>query len=269
MKHVVQFAVLLKRLAIFFVSAVIIISIYQAVLPNVWQRQHILISLAVLWGLTAYIVLPRIHRFLSRVYVPNNFIGRSRTSDGLLSDPVNLALNGDQDDLLHAMKAAGWQLADPINFKTSWRMVESVLFHKSYPKAPVSDAFLFGEKQAFAFQKEVSGNPRKRHHVRFWRTPRGFYLPGGYKAHWLGAATYDEAVSISAFTVQFTHRIGADVDKERNFLVRTLTRAKSLKNIQLIEHFFPGYRTRNGFGSHFITDGSMVIADLVETGKKQ
>ena len=29
------------------------------------------------------------------IYVPGYFIGRARTSDGLLGDPINLALRGD------------------------------------------------------------------------------------------------------------------------------------------------------------------------------
>ena len=48
----------------------------------------------VFWLVLAYLVLPRLHRILT-IYVPDYFIGRARTSDGLLGDPVNLALDGD------------------------------------------------------------------------------------------------------------------------------------------------------------------------------
>jgi len=41
------------------------------------------------WVLLAYLVLPRLHRILTTIYVPDYFIGRARTSDGLLGDPVN------------------------------------------------------------------------------------------------------------------------------------------------------------------------------------
>lgn len=266
MKYLWQFAIQIKRLTFFVGSIVLIFLLYETLLPNVWQRQHILISLLVLWALTAYIVLPRIHRLLSRLYVPDNFIGRTRTADGLLSDPVNIALNGRQRDLIAAMEAAGWQLAEPISLKSSWNMIKSVVFKKSYPTAPVSDAFLFGQRHDFAFQREVQGNPQKRHHVRFWRTPRGWYLPGGYKVQWVGAATYDEAVGLSLFTFQFTHRISSEVDEERDYLVQTLMRAGQLKNKKHIKHFFPTYHTRNGFGNRYITDGALVIADLAKKG---
>ena len=50
---------------------------------------------------------------------------------------------------------------------------------RSYPEAPVSPLTLFGRVQDFAYQQEVDGNPAQRHHVRFWRCPDGWLLPGG------------------------------------------------------------------------------------------
>ena len=49
--------------------------------------------------LLAYLVLPRLHRILTTVYVPDYFIGRARTSDGLLGDPVNLAFLGEAEQI--------------------------------------------------------------------------------------------------------------------------------------------------------------------------
>ena len=95
MKHILQFALQLKRLLIFIVSIGIVFAVYRILLPEVWQRDNVLITIIVLWFFTAYIVLPRIHRFLSRFYVPDHFIARVRTVDGLLSDPINVALNGE------------------------------------------------------------------------------------------------------------------------------------------------------------------------------
>lgn len=262
MRHVWQFAIQLKRFAIFVGSIVVIFLVYSTLLPDIWQRNNVLLAIITLWFFTAYIVLPRAHRFLSRLYVPDHFIGRVRTTDGLLSDPVNLGLNGDKQGLVAAMEAAGWKLADPLKPKTIWQAMVANVFKRSYPNAPVSDAFLFGKKQNMAFQKEVANNPHQRHHVRFWRTPRDWYMPGGYKVDWLGAATYDTAVTLSFFTSQFTHKIDEKVDKERDFLIKTLDEAGGLKNSKKIEHFFPSYRSRNGFGHYFFTDGSMVIADV-------
>ena len=54
-----------------------------------------------------YLVLPRLHRVLTTIYVPDYFIGRARTSVGLLGDPVNLAVDGPEASLHAAMLAAG------------------------------------------------------------------------------------------------------------------------------------------------------------------
>lgn len=266
MKHIWKFGILLKRISIFIISVGIVFFIYKTFLPEVWQRDNILISLIVLWLFTAYFVLPRVHRLLSRIYVPDNFIGRTRTVDGLLCDPVNLALIGNKKDLIRAMKEAGWVEAEKITLSSTLKTIKSNIFTKSYPSAPVSDAVLFGKTQDLAFQKEVDNSPRKRHHVRFWKTPKNWYLPGGYKADWLGAATYDEAVGISLFTMQFTHSIDSNVDKERDFIIDSLTKKNCIKNTKRINHFFSAYQTRNGFGHKYITDGSMVISELKPKG---
>ncbi|WP_235934567.1 LssY C-terminal domain-containing protein [Agromyces humi] len=53
-----------------------------------------ILGFVLFWALLAYLVLPRLHRILTTIYVPDYFIGRARTSDGLLGDPVNLAVRG-------------------------------------------------------------------------------------------------------------------------------------------------------------------------------
>src|SRR6187397_3143262 len=64
--------------------------------------------LIVFWVFFSYLLLPRLHRILTRLYIPGYFIGRARTSDGLLGDPVNLALLGSEGQLHHALHAGGW-----------------------------------------------------------------------------------------------------------------------------------------------------------------
>jgi hypothetical protein len=262
MKHISRFAVLLKRLIIFVGSLVVIFFVYVNFLPDVWRRTNLLVAIVLLWFVTAYLALPRIHRLLSRIYVPTNFIGRTRTSDGLLSDPVNMGLVGGKRQLIDAMEATGWQQAEPLSPRSIWRAIRSNVLRQSYPTAPVSEAFLFGKKEELAFQMEVGNNPHKRHHVRFWRTPEGWYLPGGIKVDWLGAATYDDAVGLSMFTMQFTHRIDSNVDKERDFVISTLQDGGFIRKIHHIEHVFSGYKTRNGFGDNYVTDGSVVVAEI-------
>ena len=214
------------------------------------------------WGLLAYLVLPRIHRVLTTIYVPDYFIGRTRTSDGLLGDPVNLALMGDEDQLHSAMRSAGWTRADPVTLRSSLRIITSTITRRSYHEAPVSPLFLFGRMQDFAYQQEVAGNPAKRHHVRFWRTPEGWLLPGGARVDWLAAGTFDRAVGFSLFTLQVTHKIDADTDIERDFIVKSVQDASPGVRLEILRDFSTGYHSRNGGGDTIRTDGHLPVLDL-------
>ncbi|GAA1466102.1 LssY C-terminal domain-containing protein [Microbacterium thalassium] len=218
----------------------------------------------VFWVLLAYLVLPRLHRILTTIYVPHYFIGRARTSDGLLGDPVNLAVLGTYEQLDAAMSAAGWTRADPVTLASSWRIITSTVTRRSYDEAPVSPLFLFERKQDVAYQKEVDGNPAKRHHVRFWKCPEDWPLPGGHRVDWLAAGTFDTAVGLSLFTLQFTHRIDANTDIERDFIVRTVREADERVQLEVIEDFSTGYHARNGGGDSIRTDGDLPILDLRE-----
>ncbi len=215
----------------------------------------------VLWALTAYVTLPRIHRWLTKLYLPDYYVGRIRTGDGILSDPINIAVIGSARELRMAMEAAGWVQAERITPRSVFKMIHSSLLGTSYPHAPVYAAYLFGRRQTFAFQKEVDGNPRKRHHVRFWRTPQDWWLPGGHAADWLGAATFDTNIGLSLFTGQFTHRIAEDIDEERDFVVADL-RAVPGARVEVVEHFTSGFHARNGYGDRMRTDGSMPFVHL-------
>jgi hypothetical protein len=216
----------------------------------------------VFWAVLAYLVLPRLHRILTAIYVPDYFIGRARTSDGLLGDPVNLALDGEEESLHAAFRAAGWTRADDIGARSSRRIITSTITRRSYDEAPVSPLFLFGRQQDFAYQQEVEGNPARRHHVRFWRTPDGWLLPGGRRVEWLAAGTFDRAVGFSLFTLQVTHKIDADTDVERDHIVTTVLAANPRARVDVLADFSTGYHSRNGGGDSIRTDGDLPVLDL-------
>lgn len=225
-----------------------------------WQ----IAAVVVFWVVLAYLVLPRLHRILTRIYVPDYFIGRARTSDGLLGDPINVALLGDEPQLHEALSRAGWTLADDLSFATGMKIVRSTLLRRSYDEAPVSPLLLFGRKQDFAYQQEVDGSPGKRHHVRFWRCPPGWMLPGGHHADWLAAGTYDRAVGFSLFTFQITHKIDEHTDDERDHVVGTIQSANPDARLRVIRDFSTGYHARNGGGDSIVTDGDLPVLDLRE-----
>jgi LssY C-terminus len=221
-----------------------------------------MLLLIVFWVLLTYLLLPRLHRILTRLYVPGYFIGRARTSDGLLGDPVNLALRGQEAQVHAAMTRAGWIRADDLTLTSGRRILTSTLSRRSYNEAPVSPLHLFDRQQDFAYQQEVEGSPSKRHHVRFWRCPEGWMLPGGYAVDWLAAGTYDKSVGLSLFTLQVTHKIEENTDIERDYIVQTVSAAAPEVEVEVIENFSTGYHSRNGGGDLIITDGNLPIIDV-------
>ena len=250
--------------AVFFaVAAAATLWLAWLLIGSGWHLEPWLVLNSVLfWVVLAYLAIPRVHQVLTWLYVPDYFIGRTRTPDGLLGDPVNLAVHGDEDDIHAAMRAAGWVRADAITPRSALRIVVSSLLRRSYPAAPVSTLVLFGRGQDFAYQKEVEGNPSQRHHVRFWHTPAGWVLPGGRSVDWLAGATYDRSVGLSALTFQVTHKIDADIDIERNFVVDDVRWANAEADLGVWPDFFTAYHDKNGGGDRVETDGDLYVLDL-------
>jgi hypothetical protein len=160
------------------------------------------------------------------------------------------------------MAEAGWTKADAVTLATSWRIIASTALRRSYDEAPVSPLFLFGRQQDFAYQMDVDDSPARRHHVRFWRCPDDWLLPGGRRVDWLAAGTFDRRVGLSLFTLQVTHKIDADTDVERDHIVATLTAADPRIDVDVIADFSTGYHARNGGGDSISTDGDLPIVDV-------
>lgn len=235
-------------------------AVYALALVEIDEGGRQLWAFLAIWVLGSYVLLPRLNRLLTRIYVPNYFIGRTRTSDGLLGDPVNLAVIGTQDGLRSSMLAAGWTEPVPVTLWSSGRIIRAALLHRSYPQAPVSPLFVFQRRQDMAFEREVAGSPAQRHHVRFWACPPAWKLPGGFDVDLVGAATFDRRVGLSLFTLQITHKIARDTDRERDLIVGILREAGAA--VHVVRHFSTGYHSRNGGGDAIETDGDLPIIDL-------
>ena len=254
------------RLIGFVILVVLASVVYHYFIHDVLKtKRHYFTDFVVIWLILAYVILPHAYRWLSKVFLPNYFIGRTQAGDGILGDPVNLAVIGNEAELVDGMITAGWKQADKLSLNSSLRMIYAAIAGAPYPNAPVSPLFLFGHKQDLAFEKDVGGSPRKRHHARFWRTPHGWWLPGGYQADWLGAATFDENVGLSLFTGQVTHKIDSNVDKERDFVVNDLK--KNAEKIEWVKHFTSSYHSRNGGGDIIHTDGALPFVKLANKTK--
>lgn len=232
---------------------------WEGLYSGIWWFAGLFLTV---WIILAYLGLPRLHSILTRIYVPDYFIGRTKNSDGLLGDPINLAFLGSEENLHKTMQEAGWVMADPVTPLSIFKIVRAVLMKKSYASAPVSPLYLFGRRHDFAYQQEVEGNPTRRHHVRFWKCPEGWMLPGGHKVDWLAAATYDKSVGLSLFTLQITHKIDSNIDIERDYVIESIKNSPSRIKVDNLKDFATGYHARNGGGDAVQTDGNLPVVKV-------
>jgi len=267
---------LLQRLAIFGVGVLAIWLIVFVVYDFADRRLPWVLALGATYAVAAYVILPYAVRMglkiLQRQHVPRFTI----TGDGLPGDPVNLALIGTFAQLRAAFAAAGWVEADQLNLKSAWRMGRAFVLNTSYPTAPFSTLFLFGRGQDIGFQKAIDNSPRKRHHVRFWAkslaqvetgaVTAGFWLntdrpEGETEVLWVGAGTKDTGFSLTRLTFQITHATDSDTNLERDYIIDELQSAGTIAEVSRYE---TGDRLITDHVNHYVTDGDVAVAELVE-----
>ncbi len=185
--------------------------------------------------------------------------GVTTTSDGHPGDPINVALIGSEADLKRVMQSASWLMADPLGLKDDLKIAEDTVLEHPYGKAPVSNLFLWGRKEDFAFEQPVGDDPRKRHHVRFWKSSK---LDANLQITWMGSASYDKHVGLSHTTGQITHHIAADVDTERDHLFETLKETGGLAGEEIVDNFHTVLEGHNGGGDPWYTDGRLFTGTL-------
>ena len=226
-----------------------------------WRRWALgLLAFAILYLVMAYVVLPALwkhyehHRSLEGA--PTTTVDAS----GIPGDPLNVAFVATQPELLRALARARWVPADSITLETSIAIVESVFLRRPDPAAPVSPLYLWGRRQDLAFEKDMDGSAKRRHHVRLWRADE---LGKDGRPLWIGAASFDSAIGVSHLTGQFTHHTSADIDAERDTLLTNLDDARQLTRIYAVTGVGPTVQGRNANGDRYYTDGEMYIGTVI------
>jgi LssY C-terminus len=64
----------------------------------------------------------------------------THTADGIAGDPVNVALLGSEEDVIHAVIAAKWDPADPLTFRSSVRIAVDSVFRRPDENAVLTTA---------------------------------------------------------------------------------------------------------------------------------
>jgi hypothetical protein len=234
--------------------------------PPVRRRNRLLQLLAAVglllaaYLLAAYVVLPFGWRnYAKRHPALEDLPNVTHTAAGIPGDPITLALVGNSEDVRRALLAAGWHPADPITLKSCLEIAGATVLRRSYEDAPVSSLYLWGRKQDLAFEQPVGHDPRKRHHVRFWRSD-GADDQG--RPLWAGAATFDTRVGFSHTTGQITHHIDSDLDRERDKLLADLQGAGKVAELSWVDDFREQREGKNGGGDRYFTDGRLPVVTL-------
>ena len=213
------------------------------------------------WLFAAYLLLPLVWRRYERRH-PALVDGTSwitRTGNAIPGDPLNIALVGSEKDIQWAMLSAKWYPANAVTLKSSLRIAAGTVFHRPYDDAPVSSLFFFGRKQDLAFEQPIGIDPRRRHHVRFWRCDT---LDEAGRPLWIGAATLDNCVGLSHTTGQITHHISAAIDPERDKIIHDIQATGNLQEVYWVDDFQTPSHGKNGGGDPWRTDGRLAVGAL-------
>ena len=225
-----------------------------------WRHRTVNGALVVVaaYLVVAYIVMPIDWRHYTRRHPAlENISDVTHTTTGIPGDPLNVAVIGTENDLKRIMVAAKWYPADALTLKSCLEIAEATVLKRPYPEAPVSSLYFEGRKEDLAFEMPVGDNPRKRHHVRFWRTKK---LDGDGRPAWVGSATYDEHVGLSDTTGEVTHHIAPNVDAERDHVMATLKATGDVAEEYAVAGFHKVDQGVNGGGDPWHTDGNLDVA---------
>lgn len=269
-----RLAVLVPALVVGYLSVTDIFPRFRHHLPLVW-------AIIATYILGAYALVPAIIRGWRIIFPPKHLPLYCVTPDGFASDPINIALIGTRHQIMAAMAASGWHLADKHTPRNLLRAALSTIYGWDYEAAPMSSLFLFGRKQDLGFEIPIEGGQAgSRHHVRFWAAT---YQDGerfnvrsihwhNRTAHlrrerlmWIGAASRDVGVTLIRHNAQVTHMIDPDTNAERSLILQNLRAAGYGGRRRYIKLGAPQrIRNRVWFG-YLQTDGRMAILDLSES----
>ncbi len=238
-----------QRVVWFVLSALIVWFFVTRVFATLDTQLPMFMALVLSYTIPIYVLLPFLIHIVATLLRRGRIPRMTRAGDGLVADPVNLLFEATAPELIHAFRNAGWHETEPLTIKTSWKMMVAFIGNSPYPNAPFSPLFLFGRKQDYGFELAIGNSPRKRHHVRFWAAnvdPRTGLKDIRYwitRNHvdltepitWVGAASRDIGFGFTPLTYRASHRIDADIDAERDFLLEALRRCDAIVEERTIE----------------------------------
>lgn len=172
-------------------------------------------------------------------------------------DPANLVVIGEFATVISAF-AARWNETEAITLASCRKTFRAFLTGAEYRYSPVSSLYMFGRNQDFALQR-IRQSINERLHLRLWATPLRYRkLPV-----WIGQVSRDIGVRLTWRTWNLTtHRVDADVDEARDYVVEDLWNSERLE----LATYVPGVGPcdakaprHNLTGDPYYTDGMRAV----------
>ncbi len=178
-------------------------------------------------------------------------------------DPVNLVVIGDFPTVLGAF-GARWDETEAISLSSCWKTARAFLMGAEYRYSPVSSLYLFGRSQDLALQR-IRKSINERLHLRLWMTP----LLYRDQPVWIGQVSRDIGVRFTWKTWNLTtHRVDADVDEARDYVVEDLMQVGRLEMAGYVSGgpvCEPSSPRRNLTGDPYYSDGKRAVVFLSPT----
>jgi hypothetical protein len=185
---------------------------------------------------------------------------RVADKDGTPGDMVNFVLVGSREQVENAFAAAGWKQVDRTTTEAAVRIAISIFNKRIYTELPMSELFLFDRSQDFGFARaDPVAVIAERHHFRIWESP---WKTTQGDTIWLGAGTHDIGFEEDRRTGEITHRIDADVDKEREFIGATLREAGRVAGFGYLRPPDPVREATTAHGGPYRSDGRVLVLVL-------
>jgi LssY C-terminus len=185
---------------------------------------------------------------------------RVKDQQGNPGDMVNALIIGSKDQMLQVFKNAGWVQVDKSVQEAVFSAVLQSLERTDYLTMPMSVLYLFGRGQDYGMaHAEPVKVAMSRNHLRVWQAPDDL-IPG--KTVWCVAATHDIGFERDQRNNGVTHKIDADVDKEREYVNQTLTDTGLVGLRGHVTPKDPLTTAKTATGGEFHSDGRILVLVL-------
>jgi hypothetical protein len=176
---------------------------------------------------------------------------------GRSSDLTNVLFIGSHDQIVTAFNAAGWTQPDPASLRGRIHWIRAAAELRGDDAAPMSLLLLNGAGPDMSWQKGLN-DVSKRHHIRMWREA------GTWQGReiWVGAATRDIDFAYLRRGGRLSHRIGEDIDQERDKVAYDVAFSSCGKILDWTDRADFPRLARNATGDPIVTDGRMVVIEL-------